>query len=185
MWTGQATIFEGVMTRPIEEEAGDEAVAKLLLGQVAEAHRVAARILGDPAEAQDAVQEAVVAAWRRRSSLRRPESVEAWFGRIVVNECRDELRRRARAGRARPVEAIEQPTTDRFGDRDELARALARLTPDEQIVLALRYGRDLTVPAIAARTGVPEGTVKSRLHHALGHLRSALAAEARAEEPWR
>jgi DNA-directed RNA polymerase specialized sigma24 family protein len=56
------------------------------------------------------------------------------------------------------------------------------LTADQQVVLGLRFGRDLTVPQIAAETGVPEGTVKSRLHHSLEHLRAALAAEHRAEE---
>jgi RNA polymerase sigma-70 factor, ECF subfamily len=66
--------------------------------------------------------------------------------------------------------------------RDEVARALARLSIDEQVVIALRYGRDLTVPQIAAQTGLAEGTIKSRLHHSLEHLRSALAAERRAEE---
>jgi DNA-directed RNA polymerase specialized sigma24 family protein len=53
--------------------------------------------------------------------------------------------------------------------------------PDEQLLLALRFGRDLTVPAIAAATRMREGTVKSRLHSALEHLRAALEAERRAE----
>ena len=66
--------------------------------------------------------------------------------------------------------------------RDEIDRSVARLTPDEQVVLGLRFGRDLTIPQIAAQMGLPEGTVKSRLHHALEHVRVALAAERRAEE---
>ena len=74
---------------------------------------------------------------------------------------------------------------ERLAVRDEIGRAIARLTADEQLVIGLRFGRDLTVPQIAAQTGLPEGTVKSRLHHSLEHLRSALAAERRAEEPGR
>jgi RNA polymerase sigma-70 factor (ECF subfamily) len=66
--------------------------------------------------------------------------------------------------------------------RDEVGRALGRLTLDEQIVVAMRYGRDLTVPQIAAQTGIREGTVKSRLHNAQEHLRAAFEAERRAEE---
>ena len=163
----------------------DDAISELLLTRVAEANRVAARILRDPVEAQDVVQEAVIIAWRSRSTLRNAKSAEAWFGRIVVNACLGELRRRSRAREVPRLETAQAPATDRLAERDELGRAVARLTPDEQIALGLRYGRDHTVPQIAAETGVPEGTVKSRLHNALEHLRSALAAERRAEEQQR
>jgi RNA polymerase sigma-70 factor (ECF subfamily) len=64
----------------------------------------------------------------------------------------------------------------------QLALALKTLTPDQQIVLALRYARDLSVPQIAERIGLREGTVKSRLHFALRHLRAAIEAERRREE---
>lgn len=165
--------------------SADDEIAELLLTRVAEANRVAARILRDPVEAQDVVQEAVVSAWRSRSSLRDATSFEAWFGRIVVNACRGELRRRSRARELPTLDPTQPASVDRLAVRDELGRAVARLTPDEQVVLGLRYGRDHTVPQIAAQTGVPEGTVKSRLHHALEHLRSALAAERRAEEQQR
>jgi RNA polymerase sigma-70 factor (ECF subfamily) len=108
--------------------------------------------------------------------------VDAWFSRILVNVCRQELRRRGR----RPVLTEIQQGVDgdhsRLHDRDELTQAIRRLTPDEQIVVALRFGRDLTVPQIAADMGMAEGTVKSRLHYALEHLRAALEAERRAEE---
>ena len=60
--------------------------------------------------------------------------------------------------------------------RDALSRAFETLEPDERIVLALRFWRDLTVEAIADRIEIPTGTVKSRLHHATGRLRAALAA---------
>jgi RNA polymerase sigma-70 factor (ECF subfamily) len=100
-----------------------------------------------------------------------------------VNVCRDELRRR---GRRRTLPelpgSISGGTADRLAVRDEIGRAIAHLSADEQLVIGLRYGRDLTVPQIAAHTGLAEGTVKSRLHHSLEHLRSALAAERRAEE---
>jgi len=163
----------------------DDAVADLLLARATEAHRLAAWILRDPVGAEDIVQEAALIAWNRRSSLRSVASAEAWFNRIVVNTCRDELRRRGRTREFPRLEPAEDPASDRLAERDELDRAVARLTPDEQIVLGLRFGRDLTVPQIAAQTGLPEGTVKSRLHHALEHLRSALAAERRAEESQR
>jgi len=71
---------------------------------------------------------------------------------------------------------------DRLAMRDEIGRAITCLSADEQVIVALRFGQDLTVPQIAALIGLPEGTVKSRLHHSLDHLRSALAAERRVEE---
>ena len=160
----------------------DDTVRTLLISRAEEAHRLANWILHDPAAAEDAVQEAALMAWDRRHSLRNLETFNAWFNKILVNACRQELRRRAR----RPVLSETDLTVDdgqgRLPVRDELARAIAILSPDEQIVVALRFGRDLTVPQIAAEAGMAEGTVKSRLHYALEHLRGALDAERRAEE---
>jgi RNA polymerase sigma-70 factor (ECF subfamily) len=146
------------------------------------AYRLATVILGDAMEAEDAVHDAAIAAWRGWSSLRDPDRFEAWFSRIVVNGCRDRLRARRRrpiveltperggevVGRDRP-DGIES-----LAARDALARAFEVLDPEERIVIALRFWRDLTVDDIAERTATPSGTVKSRLHHALGRLRTAL-----------
>ena len=163
----------------------DDAVRRMLLTRVDDAFRLATFILRDRLAAEDAVQEAALIAWDRRASLRDSRTVDGWFTRIVVNVCRDELRRRTR----RPRVIDLQPTL--AGDPDPpasdpgLAPAIARLTPDEQALLALRFGRELTVPEIADQLGLPEGTVKSRLHFTLQHLRAALDAERRAEEPAR
>jgi RNA polymerase sigma-70 factor (ECF subfamily) len=116
-----------------------------------------------------------------RRGLRDPDRAEAWFARIVVNTCRAELARQARRPALSPYEATAG--ADYSSElRDEVGRALTRLTPDEQIVIAMRYGRDLTVPQISQQTGIREGTVKSRLHNAHEHLRAAFEAERRAEE---
>jgi RNA polymerase sigma-70 factor (ECF subfamily) len=159
----------------------DDRVAELLLAGVPEAHRLAAWILRDPIGAEDAVQEALLRAWSRRRTIRFEQGEpHRWFMRIVLNVCRDELRRRRR----QPV-AMTEPAAESGwmpNDQDDLERAIDRLKEDEQIVLGLRFGRDLTVPQIAAQTGLPEGTVKSRLHYALEHVRAALDAERRAEE---
>jgi RNA polymerase sigma-70 factor (ECF subfamily) len=161
----------------------DDDIAELLVNQAPEAHRLATWILRDPVAAEDAVQDAAVSAWDARKKLRHADNPSAWFTKIVVNVCRDELRRR---GRRRLLTELPAPpvggSADRMAIRDEIGRAIAHLSADEQLVIGLRYGRDLTVPQIAAQTGLAEGTVKSRLHHSLEHLRSALAAERRAEE---
>jgi RNA polymerase sigma-70 factor (ECF subfamily) len=147
------------------------------------AYRLATVILGDSMEAEDAVHDAAIAAWRSWSSLRDPERFEAWFSRIVVNACRDRLRARRR----RPIVeltpeqygelagAARTDATEAIGARDAIGRALAVLDADELIVVVLRFYRDLQVDAIAERLGVPVGTVKSRLHHATQRLRAALA----------
>ena len=161
--------------------SAEDAIRELLLGRLAGAYRLATCILRDPVAAEDAVQDAALRAWARRRELREPARVDAWFSRILVNVCRAELGRRSKRPPRSPIEPSVSPddTTDL---RDEVGRALARLTPDEQIVVAMRFGRDLTVPQIAARTGLREGTVKSRLHNAQEHLRAAFQAESRAEE---
>lgn len=171
----------------VVERLDDDTVERLLLAAVPDAHRVATWILRDQLAAEDAVNEAVASAWNRRRSIRSAETVAGWFARIVVNECRDELRRRRRQPRiasidSEPEEADPATIVDRHShEYDDLAAAIARLTDDERLVLGLRFGRDLTVPQIATVTGIREGTIKSRLHHALEHLRASLDAERRAE----
>jgi RNA polymerase sigma-70 factor (ECF subfamily) len=165
------------------EAAGttEDSVRELLLGRLAGAYRLATCILCDAEAAEDAVQEAALRAWAKRRELRDPGRVDAWFSRIVVNVCRAELGHRSRRLVAIEIEPSLRPD-DSSDLRDEVGRALARLTPDEQVVVAMRFGRDMTIPQIAAQTGLREGTVKSRLHNAQEHLRAAFQAESRAEE---
>jgi RNA polymerase sigma-70 factor (ECF subfamily) len=156
-----------------------------LLDRGLDAHyRLASVILGDGSEAEDAVHDAAVAAWQRFDRLRDAASFDAWFGRILVNGCRDRLRARRRRPviTALPVFGdldhglIVADGAGPVGDRDAIAKAFASLEPDQAIVVALRYYADLTVPEIARRVGIPEGTVKSRLHHALLRLRAAMSS---------
>ena len=163
--------------------SSDDAVHEMLLSRIDHAYRLATFILGDRLAAEDAVQEAALLAWRRRRTLRDGGAADGWFTRILVNVCRDELRRRP--ARARIV-ALEPTATglaapEPAAEHEDLGGALRRLRPDEQVLLALRFGRDMTVPEIAGHLQVPEGTVKSRLHAATQHLRAALDAERRSE----
>jgi RNA polymerase sigma-70 factor, ECF subfamily len=144
-------------------------------------YRTAAYVLGDRSEAEDAVQEALVLAWRAWPNLRDVTRFEAWFDRILVNVCYERLRGRRRA----PIETLSLdaplPDKDSFASaiaRDAIARALHALTPEQRIVVVLRYGRDLSIEEIAERVCIPSGTVRSRLHYALRALRSELDDEA-------
>jgi RNA polymerase sigma-70 factor (ECF subfamily) len=152
------------------------------------AYRLATIMLRDPVSAEDVAHDAVVAAWEHRSRLRDPDAADAWFARIVANKCRDRLRDRSRhpVVELTPESVSIAPDSFRhLDDRDELGRAIDALTPDEQIVLGLRFGRDLQIAEIARRLGQPEGTIKSRLHLARMRLRAALTASRTRQEEHR
>lgn len=140
------------------------------------AYRLARAILRDPTEAQDATHDAFVQAWRKWSTLREPARFEHWFDRILVNTCRDRLR--SARWQAKDISAeVAIRTGDPFAqtyDRDILATALAGLSPEHRLVVALRYFRDLPVDEIASRLDIPSGTVQSRLHYALKRLHAAI-----------
>ncbi|MGD0121915.1 MAG: RNA polymerase sigma factor [Candidatus Limnocylindrales bacterium] len=134
-------------------------------------------ILGDRHEAEDATQEAMTRAWKSRRSLRQIESFDAWIDRIVVNSCRERMRRRRNIREIALPEGVEPEAMDRYGAllaRDSIGRALGELTLDQRTVVILRYWRDLSLEQIAERLNWPLGTVKSRLHYALAALRERL-----------
>ena len=176
---GQRVAAEAVVVRATTNRAAE--FAALADRHLDSGYRLASVILGDPTEAEDAAHDAAVLAWRNFGSLRDPDRFEAWFCRIVVNVCRDRLRHRRRHPvvelRADEEDGNSTRAVDHSGrilTRDALDRAFVRLEPDHQIVVALRFYRDLTVDEVARRIGVPSGTVKSRLHHALGRLRTEM-----------
>lgn len=137
------------------------------------AYRLAHAILRDPTEAQDATHDAFVTAWRSWDSLRDTTKFEPWFDRIVVNTCRNRLRRERRRTAVDISDEVALVAGDEFSqslDREAIGEAIARLSADHQVVVALRFYRDLTVPQIAERLGIPVGTAQSRLHYALRRL---------------
>jgi RNA polymerase sigma-70 factor (ECF subfamily) len=157
----------------------DVDVGALVLGRLPEAYRLARAILLDDADAEDAVQQASFTAWQRQRSLRDPDRFEPWFERILVNQCRDQLRKRRRSVPiVTPPPAFEPgaATTDPADEDPDLDAALATLDVDHRVVVVMRYWQDRTIDDIAARLGIPSGTVKSRLHHSLRTLRSRLEA---------
>jgi RNA polymerase sigma-70 factor (ECF subfamily) len=152
--------------------------------------RLAAVILGNRAEAEDAVSDAALRAWQHVGSLRDPARFDAWFSRIVVNVCRDRLHVRRRPSVLQGGANLESEDAlgarvdgrDVFAASDEraaLRQALNALTPDHRAVVALHYLEGLTVDEIAVQLGTPAGTVKSRLHYGLANLRAAYEAAAR------
>jgi RNA polymerase sigma-70 factor (ECF subfamily) len=139
-------------------------------GELVRRHRdrlwsVALRTLGDREEAADAVQEALLSAFRRADTFRGEAAVTTWLHRIVVNACLDRVRRRA----ARPTTPLAEFDPPQRGDefsateqRLDVARALAELPEAQRVALVLVDMQGLPVAEVAQITGVPEGTVKSR-----------------------
>jgi RNA polymerase sigma factor (sigma-70 family) len=152
-------------------------VGALVATRLGDSYRLARGILLNDGDAEDAVQEAALTAWRKQRSLREPAKFDAWFDRILVNECRDQLRRRKRSLPLAPPTAVPDRATpitpDSTGDAD-LERGIARLDVEHRVVVVMRYWQDRTVDDIAERLAIPSGTVKSRLHNALRSLRTSL-----------
>jgi RNA polymerase sigma-70 factor (ECF subfamily) len=171
-------------TGGLEREDRDAAFARLVDRRALDrAYRYATLMLGDRAEAEDAVHDAALNAWRGWGDLRDRERFEQWFGRIVANACRDRLRSRRRASVQYDDAAFEElgslATEDHaegIARRHMIAAALGKLDADHREVVILRYFVDLTVDDIAARLGIRSGTVKSRIHYALRTLREAVDA---------
>ena len=144
---------------------------------------IAFRILRDADRADDAVQAALISAWRQLRSLRDPDAFEPWLHRILTHECYAEARRRTRLRAQITVlhiaEQAESVGILRVNDRDQLDRAFRRLTLEQRAVLVFHHYVGLSLPDVATRLGIPLGTAKSRLHHATAALRASLEADAR------
>ena len=172
------------MDRDLVEQArrGDREAFTVLVHQVSDVlYAVAFRILRDPGLAEDALQNALVLAWRRIPHLRDAERFEAWIHRILVHARYDESQR-SRSWmanvRALPVNGPSTPDgSDAVADRDELERAYRRLSIDQRAVFVLHHYLGLPLVEVAEMLGIPAGTARSRLHYAIAALRDALTAE--------
>ena len=144
---------------------------------------IAVRILRDADLAEDAVQAALITAWRELRSLREPEAFEPWLHRILTNACYAEARRRRRWStviRVLPIAATSGPDeTLSVQDRDQLERAFRRLTLEQRAVLVFHHYLGLPMSEVADRLDIPIGTAKSRVHFATAALRASLEADDR------
>jgi RNA polymerase sigma-70 factor (ECF subfamily) len=154
-----------------------ESFALLDDARLLQSYRLATLILRDRDEAEDATQEAIVRAWSGWGTLRDGSRFDAWFDRILVNVCRNHMRHARTIRMVALDDTHDLQTADAHGAtiaRLALEPAFARLTPEQRIIVVLRFWRDLPVEEIAERLGIPAGTVKSRLHYALKMLRGAV-----------
>ena len=162
---------------------GDHEAFEVLVASVVDRlYAIARLILRDTHDAEDAVQETLVLAWKHLPALREPDRFDAWLRRLLVNACADERRHRRRFESQVRVLHLEPAATDRttdLEDRERLELGFRRLKPEHRVVVVLRYYLDLSPAEIAHAVGIPVGTAKSRIHYATETLRAALDADAR------
>src|SRR5262252_7602089 len=144
---------------------------------------IARRILRDVSLAEDAVQQALVIAWRELRRLRDPDRFDAWLQRTLVHACYAASRRR-RAWisniRVLPVDGPAGPDgVGLLDDRDEIERGFRRLPPEQRAILVLHHYVGLGLTEIGEVLDIPAGTARSRLHYAHRAMRALLEADAR------
>jgi RNA polymerase sigma-70 factor (ECF subfamily) len=164
------------------QHGDEEAFASLAVAAGDRLHAVAHRILRDTELAADATQQALLSIWRDLPQLRDPARFDAWSYRLLVRACYSEARRTRQWSpnlHVLPTESAAGEGLSSVVDRDQLERGFRRLSFDHRAVVVLHHYLDLPLGEVADVLGVPAGTVRSRLHHAMRGLRAALEADAR------
>ena len=136
-------------------------------------YRTALAILGDPQEAEDAVQDAFLRCWEKAPEFESGEHAKAWLLRVTVNGCKSRLRA--------PWRRRTAPLLDTYPaaepEEREVLEAVQALPPRDRAVVHLYYCEGYQTAEIAAMTGQREGTVRSRLSRARAKLRDLLKGE--------
>ena len=161
---------------------GDQEAFALLVDRYhARCLRVATHLLADADEADDAVQEAFMRAYRHIGGYREQDKFGAWLMRIVVNQCRTQLARERRGvdrveqSIARDLQHVDLDPAGAAADRyDELARALVQLPAEQREAVVLRFADELSFDEMSTITGVGVSALKMRVQRACSRLRTIL-----------
>ena len=162
-------------------EGDHDAFSSLVDVSVDRLYAVATLILRDSDRAQDAVQDALISAWKDVRALRDPDAWDAWIHRITVWSCYRVARKDRRRNRVElhvvpdrePSASFDAPAA--LADRDLVERELNDLPIDHRAVIVLRFYLDLPLDEVAEILDIPVGTVKSRLHRAVASLRESMS----------
>ena len=164
-----------------------EAFAVLATAAVARLDAAARLILRDAELARDAVQEAMMQAWRDLPGLRDPSRFDAWLHRLTVHSCIDAARHRRRRVVEVELTPLDGPSVSDsaalVADRDLLDRALRCLEPEARALVVMHFYLGMTMPDAADSLGIPLGTAKSRLSRSLTAMRVTVSAEGQASPP--
>lgn len=138
-------------------------------------YRVSMSYLENTEDAADAVQDTLAKAWEKRGALSRPEQFKPWAMRILVNQCKDVLRKRRR----RSFYPLEEDTVsvEMPAPQPPVLEAIHALKPELRLVMVLHYVDGCSVEEIARSLGLPLGTVKTRMRSARKRLRQTLLVE--------
>ena len=165
------------------QRGDEEAFASLALAAGDRLHAVAHRNLRDLDLAEDATQQALLAIWRDLPQLRDPARFDAWSYQLLVRACYAEGRKERRWNPPLRLLSCDEPTqvdgASMVVDRDQLERGFRRLSIEHRAVVVLHHYLDWPLERVAEALGIPAGTARSRLHHAMRGLRAALDADAR------
>ena len=181
----EARILYKGLTKGERWQANPDAFADFFHRYSAMVLRTAYLVLGDKEEAKDALQEVFLKAWQARQVFDPAKgNVSAWLYRITVNLCVS--KRRKRRPLVLPEESFKpmvssDPNPAGEFKKGKLMMALDSLPPKHREVVVLRYFNDLSYKEIAQAMGIPVGTVKSRLNHAIRKLRARLGVDERDE----
>jgi RNA polymerase sigma-70 factor (ECF subfamily) len=171
------------MHRELVERAkkGDaDAFTQLVRASAPRLAGFATLILRDRERAKDAVQEALVAAWKDMGALRDPDAWDAWLRRLTVRACyrlakKERRRMQIEVAVIQTEDGIRLPDASaHVADREWVLAELSRLDIDQRSVIALHYYLDLPMREVAAILDIPFGTAASRLHRGLEVMRAAM-----------
>ncbi len=181
---------DDILTAQIEREAvlrcqrGDQdAFRRVLDFHGGHLYRTALLITRDASKAEEAVQEALIVAWKKIRNFKAGTNLRAWLNRLLIN-CISRLNRRKQLPTEPEESALPLADTGTSPEQSALnaetaamlQSALRTLSVEHRTVLVLKYFNDMTVPEISDSTGWKKGTVMSRLHRATAALRDAVAA---------
>jgi RNA polymerase sigma-70 factor (ECF subfamily) len=191
------------LARRSASEADDVLVRRAAAGEIAafdalvlprrqRCYRLARSILANEADAADATQDALFAAWRKLPRLRDTGAFDGWLTRIVANTSLMARRHRKRLREVsdsleasdsdesstwEPASVAGQDESDAYVEREAMGRAFDRLSPADRAILVLHHLHDRPVIEVARRLHIPVGTAKWRLHAARKALERAMEAE--------
>jgi len=174
------------MQRELVERARDgdlDAYSQLVRASHPRLFGVAKLILRDTDRAQDAVQDALLLAWRHVRSLRDPDAWDAWLRRLTVRACykvaRKEKRRTLVELHVTPDEGLARTpdASSLVAERDWVMAELDQLDIDRRAVIVLHYYLDLSIPEVAEILDIPVGTAASRLHRGLEAMRASMRVD--------
>jgi RNA polymerase sigma factor (sigma-70 family) len=144
-----------------------------LIGPHLEAgYRTALAMLRNPDDANDAVQEAALKAWRKLAQLNEGEAARSWFLAIVANQCRSQ--RRTQWWSVIRLPEIESANPEAQAETVDIDRALARLPREDRLALFLYFYLDLPMDEVGTVLGLSAGGAKTRVYRAAKKLRPGL-----------